>query len=152
MTNFTPEMIEKAKTAASPEELLDLAKANGVDLSADEAAAYFTQLSPRQGELSDDELDCVAGGGCGSKSSSNANVRYGFDLNLSNKVYFEPYCPTCRQAYYDGIWHYGSTVNHGYLYWLDKNADKWEVECKKFHKVGTYTGDPAKHQISKCEW
>ena len=45
MMNFTPEMIEKAKAAASPEELLDLAKANGVDLSADEAAAYFTQLS-----------------------------------------------------------------------------------------------------------
>ena len=42
---FTPELIEKAKSAKTPEELLALAKENGI-------------------ELSDDELDNVAGGGC----------------------------------------------------------------------------------------
>ncbi len=39
MKNFTPEMIEKAKTAKSAEGLLELAKKNGVELTEEEAAA-----------------------------------------------------------------------------------------------------------------
>ena len=67
MKNLTPEMIEKAKAAKSAEELLELAKANGVEMTADEAATYFAQLNPKSGELDDDDLDAVAGGasGCG---------------------------------------------------------------------------------------
>ena len=64
MTNFTPEMIEKAKTAKSAEELLEIAKANGVEMTASEAATYFAQLNTKSGELGDDELDDVAGGAC----------------------------------------------------------------------------------------
>lgn len=64
MTNFTPELIEKAKTAKTPEELLALAGENHIELTAEEANAYFAQLNPTAGELSDDELDSVAGGGC----------------------------------------------------------------------------------------
>lgn len=60
---LTPELIEKAKQAKSAEELLALAKENGIELSEDEAKAYFEQLN-KSGELSDDELDNVAGGGC----------------------------------------------------------------------------------------
>ena len=41
MKNLTPEMIEKAKAAKSAEELLEVAKAGGVELTADEAATYF---------------------------------------------------------------------------------------------------------------
>ena len=67
MKNLNPEMIEKAKAAKSAEELLELAKANGVDMTADEAKTYFAQLNPESGELSDDDLDAVAGGGCGEK-------------------------------------------------------------------------------------
>ena len=65
MKNFNTEMIEKAKAAKSAEELLELAKANNVELTADEAATYFAQLNPKSGELGDDELDAVAGGACG---------------------------------------------------------------------------------------
>ena len=64
MKNLTPEMIEKAKAAKTAEELLELAKANNVEMTADEAATYFAQLNPKSGELSDDDLDNVAGGGC----------------------------------------------------------------------------------------
>ncbi len=64
MTNFTPEMIEKARAAKSAEELLALAKENNVEMTEEEAKTYFTQLNPVSGELSDDELDNVAGGGC----------------------------------------------------------------------------------------
>ena len=65
MKNLKPEIIEKAKAAKNAEELLELAKANGVEMTADEAKTYFEQLNPKSGELSDDDLDAVAGGGCG---------------------------------------------------------------------------------------
>ena len=64
MKNVKPEMIEKAKAAKSAEELLALAKENNVEMTADEATIYFAQLGPKSGELSDDDLDNVAGGGC----------------------------------------------------------------------------------------
>ena len=65
MKDLTPEMIEKARTAKSVEELLALAKANNIDMTADEAATYFAQLNPKGNELSDDNLDAVAGGASG---------------------------------------------------------------------------------------
>ena len=68
MKNFNAEMIEQAKAAKSAEELLALAKANGVEMTADEAKTYFSQLNPTSGELSDDDLDNVAGGACNSKT------------------------------------------------------------------------------------
>ena len=66
MKNFDAEMIEKAKTVKSAEELLELAKANGVEMTEDEAATYFAQLNPKSDELSDDDLDNVSGG-CGTQ-------------------------------------------------------------------------------------
>ena len=60
------EVIEKAKAASSAEELLALAKENGAELTQEEAQAYFAQLH-KSGELSDEELDNVAGGGCHNK-------------------------------------------------------------------------------------
>ena len=64
MTNFTPELVEKAKAAQTAEELLELAKAAGVEITPAEAATYFAQLNPKTGELSDDDLDAVSGGAC----------------------------------------------------------------------------------------
>lgn len=58
------ELIAKAKHAKNPEELLALAKENGVELTEESAKAYFNQLNPKTGELADDELDNVADGGC----------------------------------------------------------------------------------------
>ena len=62
MKNLTPETIEKAKVAKTAEEILALAKANGVEMTAGEASTYFAQLNPKSGELDDDDLDAVAGG------------------------------------------------------------------------------------------
>ncbi len=62
---LTPELLEKAKQAKTPEELIALAKENNTELTAEEAKEYFEKLSPKSGELSDEELDNVAGGGCG---------------------------------------------------------------------------------------
>ena len=61
------EMIAKAKEAKSAEELLALAKENGVELNEEDAKMYFEQFNAKKGELSDDELDAVAGGGCETK-------------------------------------------------------------------------------------
>ena len=65
MKNLTPAMIEKAKAAKNAEELLELAKANGMEITADEAKTYFAQLNPKSGELDDNDLDNVAGGASG---------------------------------------------------------------------------------------
>ena len=67
MEQFTAEMIELARTANSAEELRALAKEHGMEWSAEEAEAYFAKLG-QSGELSDEELDGVSGGGCGGLS------------------------------------------------------------------------------------
>ena len=45
MKNLTSEMIEKAKTAKTTDELLELANANGVEMTEDEAKTYFAPVS-----------------------------------------------------------------------------------------------------------
>ena len=60
---FPKELIEKAKTAKSAEELLEMAKAEHIELTAEQAAKAFAELN-KTGELSDEELDNVVGG-CG---------------------------------------------------------------------------------------
>lgn len=57
------ELLFKAKTAKNAEELLALAKENGMEMTEESAQAYFEKLN-KKGELSDDEIDNVAGGGC----------------------------------------------------------------------------------------
>ena len=61
---FSKELIEKAKTAKSAEELLAMSKAEGFELPEGEAKTVFSKLN-KTGELSDEELNNVSGG-CGS--------------------------------------------------------------------------------------
>ena len=84
MKNLTPELIAKARAAQSAEELLELAKANGIEITAEEAKIYFEQLRA-SGTVSDEELDVIAGGNeedeqsCGNGSSNRNNPsRYTF--------------------------------------------------------------------------
>ncbi len=64
MTSLTPEIPEKAKAVKSAEELLAFAKENGMEMTEEQANAYFSQLHPTSGEIADEELENVAGGGC----------------------------------------------------------------------------------------
>jgi hypothetical protein len=84
MKNLTPELIEKAKTAKSAEELLELAKANNVEITEDMAKTYFAQLNAN-GSVSDEELDAVAGGGlfCPSDEAVGA-IEKGDRIELRN--------------------------------------------------------------------
>lgn len=61
------ELLAKAKNAKTPEELIALAKENGTEMTEESAEAYYNLLHPQNGEVSDDELDNVSGGGCRTK-------------------------------------------------------------------------------------
>ena len=61
--NISKELFEKAKQAKTAEELLAMAKAENIELSAEQAAKAFAELN-KTGEVSDEELDNVSGG-CG---------------------------------------------------------------------------------------
>ncbi len=110
-SNFLPEQIEMAKQAKSAEELAELAKENGVDITEDEAREYYEQLN-KTGELSDDELDNVSGG-CGGPEKKCPNCG-GKDLKK-----FETYlhCNTCRTIIcpkcYSAVMLFGNCSNCG---------------------------------------
>ena len=75
--NVSKELLEKAKAAKSAEELLAMAKAESVELTAEQAAKAFAELN-KTGELSDEELDNVSGscGGRTPKFSVNDRVSH----------------------------------------------------------------------------
>ena len=54
------EIFEKLKAAKSAEELVEIAKANGAEITAENAQKLFSQISG--GELSEDDLEKIAGG------------------------------------------------------------------------------------------
>ena len=58
------ELVTKAKEAKNTAELIALGKENGIDLTEENAQTLYDYLHPKTGELSDEELDNVAGGGC----------------------------------------------------------------------------------------
>ena len=96
MKNLTPELIEKAKAAKSAEELLEIAKANNIEMTEDEAKTYFAQLNPKSGELFDDDLDNVAGGAC-----RIYNIKERAKANASGMA-----CPQCGTV---GAWEHTAT-------------------------------------------
>ncbi len=61
MLNYTPEQLQAARAAKSPEELISLAKEQDIDITVEQAANF---LNPPNGELSDEELENVSGGYC----------------------------------------------------------------------------------------
>ena len=114
MKNLTSEMIEKAKVAKSAEELLEIAKASNVEMTADEAATCFAQLNPKSGELDDDDLDAVAGGAC-ADSNDNDNPAAGVgdtvqitsgetcsscgnNIGIVSKKHSRGYCIKCKEC------------------------------------------------------
>lgn len=82
------ELLEKAKGASSPEELIALAKENGLELSEEYAAEYLERLN-KSDELSDEELDNVSGGGCFKNNQLIVTAGY------SCEYFFCKYC--CKE-------------------------------------------------------
>ena len=103
MHNISPNLIEKAKTAKSAEELLEIAKESGVEMTADEAATYFAQLTPKSGELDDNDLDGIAGGANGGCNNSedrqclNCGATLKSMVGTDDTMKFE--CSTCNKEF-----------------------------------------------------
>lgn len=56
------EILQKAREAKSVDELLELSKAEGIEMTEEQAKICFERLHGRSGELSDEELQAVSGG------------------------------------------------------------------------------------------
>ena len=123
------EMIMKGKSANTVEELKEMAVKENWNISDEEANAYFDELQKylakqKKGELLDDELDDVSGGGCykgkrlvvttmhscmewSCKCGNPSNMTPGELVNLGR-------CPKCRRgktcgnckycSYEKGLW------------------------------------------------
>ena len=83
---ISKELLEKAKTAKTAEELLEMAKAEKVELTEEEAAKAFAELN-KTGELSDEELDNVAGGCEGRTPKFSVNDRVSHKGSDGKEVY-----------------------------------------------------------------
>ena len=106
---ISKELSEKAKTAKSAEELLQMAKAENIEMTAEEANKVYAELH-KTGELSDEELDNVSGG-CDDIKWGSTN----YDV-LKECIHF---------AFEIGT----RVVRHGYFYHhkgtiIDRKADK----------------------------
>ena len=88
--NYSNELVEKAKQAKSAEELLEMAKAENIELTEEEAEKAFAELH-KSGEISDEELDNVAGG-CSPSGPPKYNVGdcvkyyYQYDVSLTGSI------------------------------------------------------------------
>ena len=56
------ELLEKLQAAKSAEELVEMAKAEGAEIAPNEAEELFAKLN--DGELSDEDIENIAGGEC----------------------------------------------------------------------------------------
>ena len=135
---LTQETIEKAKTAESAEELLAIAKENGIDMTADEAKTYFEQISSH--ELDDDLLDGVAGGLVQiiNPSSSRLSVYDG-----SNIKYHDGRC--CPQCGHD-IFTYNNKIKGE---WTTCKSCKYEMGCVEESEVYA-VADGGKQRSKGC--
>ena len=97
--NFLSQLLEKAAQAGSVEELLTLAEENEILLTAEQAQTYFDKLHSK-GELSDDELGNVAGGGCGDNGDNGDGCLIGVDESAKGMA--RPgagFCSKCGTAF-----------------------------------------------------
>lgn len=131
MKNLTPELIEKAKTAKTAEELLALAKEHNVEMTEESAKAYFAQLNPKTGELSDDELDNVSGGGCYSDNRLVVTVGTQKDCFVCKTCGENRLAESSKTSWSDLI---------GYIHLCTPDAKVTTLNCCNECKYCTYEG------------
>lgn len=124
--NVSKELLEKARTANSAEELLAMAKAEHIELTAEQAAKAFAELK-RSGELADEELDNVAGGGCGDPETPGEPK-----FNVGDRVYYLVTKPVGPRAYpvqekvFSTVTGVVKSADGGYVYRLSNGETKGE--------------------------
>ena len=92
------ELLEKAKAAKSAEEIMELAKAEGQEITADEAKELFEGLG-KAGELSDEDLDAVAGGARTDSGRLIVTSLYG----CGDSTTFLGTCLGCKHRGWEGV-------------------------------------------------
>lgn len=128
------ELLTKAKAAKTAEEIMALAKENGMELTEESAKAYFEQLNSKTGELADEELNNVAGGGCHNgdgrmittvlndcrhwlckydgETWMNARDGFGVSTSVCKKCASSAVCKNCKYCSYEkGLWLCNNPVN-----------------------------------------
>ncbi len=70
------ELLIKAKEAGSVEELLNLAEENNIEMEREEAERIFSRLHS-EGEIAEDDLESVSGGGCSEADFSGPKYAMG---------------------------------------------------------------------------
>lgn len=63
MKELNKEILEELKQVKTVEDLMNFAKVNNLEITEEEAKDYFQELEKRKGELKDEDLEDVAGGG-----------------------------------------------------------------------------------------
>ena len=115
--NVSKELLERAKTTKSAEELLEMAKGENIELTAEEAAKAFEELH-KTGEISDEELDNVAGG-CGDPETPGEPK-----FNVGDQVYYLETKPVGPRAFpaqkkvFCTVTRVGKGADGGYVYTL----------------------------------
>ena len=72
--NLSEEVIAKAMQCETPEQLVELAKSEGIDLTLDEAKAYLSEMDDI--ELDRKQLKAVAGGYCSNDCDNDCMCRW----------------------------------------------------------------------------
>lgn len=99
--NLTPEQIEKAKSAKSAEELLQMAKNAGYEITGEAAANYYTKLHGSE-QIADEELDNVTGGGtCGVPTCPFCGSTIIAETYLVDTKQLRYSCNACNTTWYD---------------------------------------------------
>lgn len=113
------ELLAKAKEAKTPDELMSLAKENGIELTAESAASYFERLNSKTGELSDSELDNVSGGCGGGYDAGRPKPRFAVGETV---LYIHSWLGATRitatgkvvkRSYENGAWYYTLKIHDG---------------------------------------
>lgn len=116
---LTKELVAKAKEAKTPEELMALAKENGIDMPEESAASLFEQLNSKTSELSDSELDNVSGGCGGGYDAGRPQPRFAVGETV---LYIHSWLGATRitatgkvvkRNYENGAWYYTLKIHDG---------------------------------------
>ncbi len=139
------EILKKVKAAKYPEELIGIAKAAGVEITGEQAEAFFKKLSEGE-EITDEELENAIGG-CGGGGNKAPRWKPQYNCNVGRQW--------CRwRENHDGvsIFYIDNYNVYGWSYWACK-------ECGNgiYKAPGNYQGcEHAKQykqlDCSNCKW
>ena len=82
---FTEEQLKKMNAAKTAEELIALAKAEGIEATEEQIRAQFAAMH-KEGELADDELDNVSGAGCGESEPEKRRAKFDGKLGYATLI------------------------------------------------------------------